>query len=148
MLGADTKKIRTTDSVKLIEYTFANFENIDIKIKIENEFNNWKNINQGRINIQKGINNVINLKLEEYNLESYPIKNNSEDKVSIKIKANLNLIAPIKKDTKVGEVTCLYDNNIILNIGILTSEELKKKGILEYITEIIKNYNKYLEEVI
>ena len=34
VLGADTKKIRTTDSVKLIEYSFANFQEVDIKTKM------------------------------------------------------------------------------------------------------------------
>ena len=138
VLGADTKKIRTTDSVKLIEYTFANFENIDIKARIEEEFNNWKNINQGRINIQKGIKNVINIELEEYKLDKYPIKNNTEDEIKIQIEANLDLIAPVEKNTKIGEVTIFYDNNIILKIGIVTCEDVKKKGIIDYILQILK----------
>ena len=70
VLGADTKNIRTKDSVKLIEYTFKNFENIDIKTKIEEEFNKWNNINAGRICINKGVKNTINLKLQEYNTVS------------------------------------------------------------------------------
>ena len=92
VLGADTKKIRTTDSVKLIEYTFSNFKNINLRTKIEDEFQKWENINFGRINIEKGIQNVINLKLEEYNLKTYPIKNNTENNIKINIDANLNLI--------------------------------------------------------
>ena len=148
ILGADTKKNRTTDSVKLIEYTFGNFKNIDIEKKIQEEFNNWKNINNGRINIEKGIKNGINLILEEYSLKRYPIKKNKENNLRIEINANINLIAPVKKDTQIGEVTVLYNNHNILNIGILTKEEIRKKGILDYIYEISKNYNNYLEEVI
>ena len=30
LLGADTKKFRTQDSIKLIEYAFSNFEMVDI----------------------------------------------------------------------------------------------------------------------
>ena len=148
VLGADTKKIRTTDSIKLIEYTLANFKNIDIKTKIEEEFNNWKNINQGRINIRKGTKSVINLKLEEYYLDIYPIKNNTENKIEIQIEADLNLVAPVIENTKIGEVTITYDRNIIVKIEILTEEEVKKKNILDYIIEITKNYSCYLEEVI
>ena len=33
VLGADTKKIRTTDSIKLIEYAFSSYEYINIKKK-------------------------------------------------------------------------------------------------------------------
>ena len=147
VLGADTKKIRTTDSVKLIEYTFNNFENIDAKAKIEEEFNNWKKINEGRIFIEKGIKDGINLKLEEYNLESYPIKKGTENNLQVQIDANLNLKAPVEINTKIGEVTFLYNNHIILKINILTAEAVKKKGIKDYILEITRNYGNYLEEV-
>lgn len=147
VLGADTKKIRTTDSIKLIEYTFANFQKIDLKTKIEEEFDNWKKINSGRIKIEKGIKNGIDLKLGEYNLESYTIKNNTENKLQIKINADLNLVAPIEIDTKIGELDFLYDENVILNIPILTNEEVKKKGVLDYMKEITKNYSCYLKEI-
>ena len=148
VLGADTKKIRTTDSIKLIEYTFANFQKVDIKSKIEEEFNNWKNINSGRISIEKGIKNGIDIKLGEYNLESYTIKNNTEGRLQIKIEAGLSLIAPIEENTKIGELLFIYDGNEILNISLLTVEKVEKKGILDYILEITKNYSCYLQEVI
>ena len=138
VLGADTKKIRTTDSVKLIEYTFANFNNIDIKAKIEQEFNNWKNINEGRIDIKKGIKNGIKLKLEEYKLNTYPIKNNTENQIEIKISADLELIAPIKKDIQIGKMEIIYNGNIIKELRILTNEEIQKKGITDYIIQILK----------
>lgn len=148
VLGADTKKIRTTDSVKLIEYAFVNFENINIKAKIEEEFNNWKSINMGRINIEKGVKKVINLKLEEYDLETYPIKNNTEEKIEIKIEANLELSAPVEKNYKIGEVTFFYNDNIIFKIGILAAEKIERKGIGDYVFEILKKYNYYLIEVL
>ena len=148
VLGADTKKIRTTDSVKLIEYTFSNFKNINLRTKIEDEFQKWENINSGRINIEKGIQNVINLKLEEYNLKTYPIKNNTENNIKINIDANLNLIAPVNINTKIGELLVVYENKEILKVGILTDSNIRKKGILDYIFEITKYYNSYIEEVI
>lgn len=148
VLGADTKKIRTTDSVKLIEYTFSNFININIRNKIEEEFGNWDNINSGRINIKKGIKKGINLKLGEYNLESYPIKNNTEEKIKINIEANLDLVAPIKEGKKIGRLIVYYDNTEIVEIDILTDEEVEKKGILNYILQMSKNYNCYLEKLL
>ena len=147
VLGADTKKIRTTDSVELIEYTFSNFENINIEEQIEEEFNNWKDINSSRINIEKGIKKDINIKLGEYNVKEYPIEKGTENKISLEINSNLNLIAPITENTKIGEVTISYDNHIILKIDILTAETIRKKGIVDYIFEMSKNYSGYLEEV-
>lgn len=148
VLGADTKKVRTIDSIKLIEYTFANFQKVDIKTKIREEFNNWKNINLGRMSIQKGIKNRINLDLGEYNLETYTIKNNTEYLFNIKINSNLNLIAPVEKDAEIGKLTFSYGEEVILNIPILTAEAVKKKAIADYILEMIKNYNCYLEKMI
>ena len=58
------------------------------------------------------------------------------------------MIAPVRKGTKVGDVTIYYDNNKILTIKILTTEEVKKKGILDYIFEISKNYGNYLKALI
>ena len=148
VLGANTKKDRTIDSVKLIEYSFNNFENIDVKTRIEKEFSDWKSINLQRINIEKGIKSVIKLKLEEYNLKTYLIKKNTEERLKIQIEGNLNLVAPVKNNTKIGELTFLYEDNIIIKIGILTDEEIKKKGIIDYIFEITKSYNSYIEKII
>jgi len=148
VLGADTKKIRTTDSVKLIEYTFANFQKVDIKSKIDEEFENWVNINCGRINIEKGIKNGIDLKLGEYNLENYVIKNNTENMFKVEINANLNLIAPVEENTKVGELIFLYGEETILNIPILTAQGVRKKGILDYMLEMVQNYGFYLAKVV
>ena len=114
VLGADTKKIRTTDSIKLIEYTFKNFENIDIKKIIEESFENWANINSKRINIEKGKKNGIKLKLDKYNLEKYPIKKGTQEGIDTKIKCDLKLKAPVGKDTQIGELDVIYDNKTIL----------------------------------
>ena len=40
VLGCDTKNFRTQDSIKLINYTFENFEYLDIKNLIDKEFEN------------------------------------------------------------------------------------------------------------
>ena len=41
VLGADTKKIRTTDSVKLIEYVYKNYGLVNIEEKSNEEFEKW-----------------------------------------------------------------------------------------------------------
>ena len=148
VLGADTKTTRTKDSINLIEYVFANFQKVDIESKIIEEFENWSNINSGRIVIKKGIKNGIDLKLEEYNLKTYTIRNNTENKFKIEINTKLNLIAPVEENVKIGELVLYYDNEIILHIPILTNEKVRKKGITDYILEIARNYSCYLSEVI
>ena len=48
VLGADTKKDRTKDSIKLIEYAFKNYKMIDISNEINTELESWKNKNRKR----------------------------------------------------------------------------------------------------
>ena len=67
VLGADTKKDRTRDSVKLIEYIFNNYEEISLNEKIQEEFKSWNEINGNRINIEKGIDNKLDLEIENDN---------------------------------------------------------------------------------
>ena len=148
VLGADTKKIRTADSVKLIEYTFKNYTSKDISKSIEEEFEKWKNINENRININKGIKTDIKIGLEEYNIKNYPIKNNTSQKINVQIDVNRNLEAPVQNGAVIGKLIVSYDDKCILEINIITKEEIKKKGIENYIYEIFKNYKDYLEQTI
>ena len=148
VLGADTKKIRTTDSVKLIEYTFSNFKNIDVSQKIKEEFENWKVVNEGRIYIEKGIKNGIKVKLDEYYIKNYPIENGTEDKINIRIECNIKLVAPIQANKQIGKLVVLYNNQPIYEINIITDEIIRKKGIVDYVLEIFKNYGIYLEKEI
>ena len=143
VLGADTKTIRTKDSIELIQYVFNNYEEINLAEQIEDEFNSWKDINAGRINIEKGEKNGIQIKLGEYNLKNYPIKKNTQDQILINIDATLNLKAPVEQNKNIGKLTVLYNNHIILEIEILTDESIEKKNIKSYILEIFKNYGKW-----
>lgn len=148
VLGADTKKDRTADSVKLIEYTFKNYESSNISSKINEEFEKWKSINEKRIVIKKGIKPSTKIKLDEYNIKTYPIKKNSENDIKIEINGNLNINAPVRKNTKIGELKVFYDDKCISEIDILTNENIREKTVFDYIYEMIKDYNKYLKRAV
>lgn len=148
VLGADTKKDRTADSVKLIEYTFKNYESINISNKINEEFEKWKSVNEKRIVIKKGIKPSTKIKLDEYNIKTYPIKKNSENDIKIEINGNLNINAPVRKNTKIGELKVFYDDKCISEIDILTNENIREKTVFDYIYEMIKDYNKYLKRAV
>jgi len=63
VLGSDTKKIRTQDSIKLIEYVYANFELVDIGEIAREDFETWRRTNQNRIDVTKGRSNNMSLDL-------------------------------------------------------------------------------------
>ena len=54
VLGADTKKDRTNDSIKLIEYAYSNYEIYNLEDIINEKYNEWKQINENRIEVIKG----------------------------------------------------------------------------------------------
>lgn len=138
VLGADTKKFRTKDSVKLINYAFENFEDIDIKEKIKTEFNNWKKDNEKNVYINKGIKNNVNLNIQTP--ENTYITVNKKDKEDIKIDINaLNYIeAPIKENQIIGNIKIRCNKNLKMIVNIASSEMIKKKNIQDYMSFFIK----------
>lgn len=85
VLGADTKKIRTEDSIDLIEYTYANYEPVDIKDMAAKEFADWQNINEKRININKGVKDYPELMLSNEEYTVYPVNKNEIKDINIEI---------------------------------------------------------------
>lgn len=148
VLGADTKKDRTRDSAKLIEYTFNKYEEIDIKEKIKESFEKWNEINGNRINIEKGESSKLELTLNDKDkIFTYPIEKGTEDSINIKINANLNLKAPVLENSKIGKIKVYYNAKELLEIDILNTNKVNKKRIKNYMSDIFKNYDNYLEGI-
>ena len=139
VLGADTKKIRTRDSIKLIEYIYSNYELIDLEEIIEEEFHNWSKINKNRICIYKGKKQKIDIELENYKYKIYPVKKDSVKDVNIEFK-NLNMYfeAPVYKYTSIGNLILNIGNENLMNIRIITSESIERKEIRDYFFDCIK----------
>lgn len=138
VLGADTKKFRTQDSIKLIEYTFSNFETIDIK-KIANEnFENWKNNNT--ICINKGLKNNIETKLVDLCFDKIAVKKEEVENISIKIDTESVLNAPISENSEVGTLNVMNGNNVIVSSKIVCTTNISKKSIIDYVFFISHNY--------
>lgn len=148
VLGADTKKDRTRDSAKLIEYTFNKYEEIDIKEKIKESFEKWNEINGNRINIEKGESSKLELTLNDKDkIFTYPIEKGTEDNINIEINANLNLKAPVLENTNIGKIKAYYNAKELLEIDILNINKINKKRIKNYMSDIFKNYDNYLEGI-
>ena len=64
IIGADTNNIRSKDTINLIKYAYNNFEVVEIKQIVEQKFESWRAINQGRIYVNKGEENKVELYLE------------------------------------------------------------------------------------
>lgn len=136
VLGADTRKDRAKDSMKLIEYAFKKYRVINVEEIINKEFELWKQINENRIYIDKGTTNV------ELELEDVKIKKlTGENEPKIEINAVSNLVAPVEKEKRIGTLTVKIENEIIEEIEIKTKNEVNKRGIIEYFSIISKIYS-------
>lgn len=145
VLGADTKKFRTSDSIKLINYAFDNFELVDIKNLINDKFEKWKNENLNNIIINKGITQNISLKIEDIDNPIIPIRKDLIDSINISINCQKFLEAPLYENTIIGNIHISISENNILDYNIYTSSEIKHKSWCNYLFDIFKNYSYILE---
>lgn len=148
VLGADTKKIRTSDSIKLIEYAFSNYEYVNIKEKIQEEFEAWKKQNLNNIEIIKGTAKTIELTLSKLQFEEVPINKNNIKDIEVKISCENSLQAPITSNQVIGKVEAKINDDVIVAVDILIKSEIKKKSVIDYMKELLTNFNTYLQEAI
>ena len=146
VLGADTKKFRTKDSIGLIEYTYKNFEKYNLESLIYKKFEDW--ISENIINVEKGKDNFLKIKLSDIKYNLYPVKKEEIKDIKIEISCLDNIKAPIKQDDKIGELIVSINDDKIEIVDILCSETVEKKDIFYYIKDIFFNISRYMEKYI
>lgn len=146
VLGADTKKIRTTDSVKLIEYTFANYTYINAKEKIQKEFDNWILEISPSIQYNKAKEKQIEYELEVNEITWIPVLKGNEKDIKVIIKDIGNLESPLQKGYQVGEIQLVLKEEVLLSRKILLKQDVTKKQVGDYLKQLIQHYSKYLLE--
>lgn len=136
VLGADTKKIRTKDSIRLIEYTYKNYELRNIEELIQNEYRNWCYLNKKRIYVYKGIKTNPEVILDNIEYKIYPVLKNSN--IIVESSVNTEYEAPLEQNTEVGKISVQIDDNMIEEIKIKTKEEIKRKDVKIYFIEFMQ----------
>lgn len=139
VLGADTKKFRTSDSLKLINYVFENFATVNLQDLINKDFENWKKENLDTFTISKGIFEQIDLKLENLESPCLPIRKDLINNITLSINCKTFLDAPIYKDTEIGNIQILSNNQSIANCKIINNLDINKKSPYYYFKFFIKN---------
>ncbi len=135
VLGADTRKDRARDSMKLIEYAYKRFYTVNVEEMINKEFEMWKQINQNRIYVDKAANSL------ELKLDEIPIKKLATDcEPTIEINAVNFLEAPVLENERIGTITVKIGDELIEEIEIKAAKEVKKRGIFDYLSIMAKIY--------
>ena len=147
VLGADTKKFRTQDSIKLIEFAFKNYTYINANDIANNAFESWEQNNIENIYINKSSSfPELSLNLLENPIIS--INKSSTNNIDTHISIYPNLEAPIDSNTILGTLTLTSGNEEIATLNIITSSDIKKKNIFYYFKFFFTNYSSILENTL
>ena len=145
VLGADTKKFRTEDSIKLINYIFNNFQNVNLKELINNEFEDWQKRNMNQFTVNKGISKQLEVKLNDLEYTFLPIRKDLKNNLVVSIDCETNFEAPIYSNLEIGSVKIQIDDNIILSTCILTKNTIVKKSAFSYYYFFLKDFSSILQ---
>ena len=145
VLGADTKKFRTQDSINLIEYAFSNFEMVDINSIIQKVFSEWQS--QSTFCINKGISNNIETTLEPFPFSKYPVSKANIENIITNISCSYSFEAPVPNKTTIGQLNCYIADSKICSLNIYSTNTISKKSPIFYFYFFVKNYVSNLENI-
>lgn len=148
VLGADTKKFRTQDSIKLIEYTFSNYEMVNIEKIINDSFVKWKSESSSHFYVNKGIFNKIELSLGNLPYSKYPIYKSQIKNIQTEFDCKFYFDAPLLAETKVGNLLLNVNDSKICEVEIYSANSITRKSPLFYFNFFIRKYTSYLENII
>ena len=70
----------------------------------------------------------------------YPLKEGETNLVRYEYNLSEKAVAPIKKGDEIGEIKIFLDNNLLFSEKIFTMEDIKEKGILQKIFDVISQW--------
>ncbi len=142
VLGCDTKKDRTKDSVKLINFIFTNYSMVNIKNLIEIKFDEWEKNNTNYFKINKSIEQHLNIKIDKSQIPfaNIALNNSGINNINVLINVTSYLEAPVLSGDKVGSINIQLPNSSSFTVDIFSSSTIKKKNIYYYTTMFLKDY--------
>lgn len=143
VFGADTKNIRTNDSIVLINYIFSNYEGVNVESLIANKYEDFQNYILPYMSVLKG-NSPLVSKLDDSFCKFYPVKKNCLDSISLEI-SEFELSAPVMENQPIAEISVYIDNIKILGTNIVSSEYISKKNSFDYFSFFILNYKNFYQ---
>ena len=124
IMGAETSQIRNSAASKLLDFGFANYS-----------FYSGEESSQ-KIAVYGGLKNEATVKFENFEML---LNKGAELKVEKQIEINDYLVAPIKKNEKIGKVIYKVGEEIIGESDIICTETIDKISFFQYFVKVIKN---------
>jgi D-alanyl-D-alanine carboxypeptidase (penicillin-binding protein 5/6) len=116
LMGVSSSDERNKETIELLNYAFNNY-------KLNNILSSSNNV--GEIYIEKGNKDKVKMKVREDINEVVDI-NDGIKKYSFKVNKD-KIVAPIKKNTKVGNIEIIdEDNNVVRDADLIIDEDIDK----------------------
>ena len=139
VLGADTKKQRTLDSIKVINYIYNTFQYVDISDYINNSFAQYKNYYEKNVSLHKTT-TTPNIQLASIENYTFPLKPNSGHLLDTNFYALTTLSSTFRPCDKIGCMTVFYEGKILATVDITLTNELKQNTWTHYFTKILREF--------
>ncbi len=129
IMRAPTTAIRFSEAKKLLDYGFSTYQ--------YKEFGK-KGDKVDTLPVKKGIQTTVDLVLEKN--AGCIIEKGQEKNVKQNISIQENLVAPIEKGQKLGEVSFTLNNKEIAKINIISKNKVEKQGTWNMITNVLSHW--------
>ena len=139
VLGADTKKFRTIDSIKLINYVFNNFVVYDLESFVNKNFEDWKKDNLNTFIINKGLSQDVLLNIENLYISKVPIRKDLINSFEMKVECQKYFKAPVKGNSSIGNIVISNSGKEIAKCNISIMNNIDKKNSSYYFIYLLKN---------
>ena len=142
VLGCDTKKDRTKDSINLINYIFNNYSLINIKNILENKVDEWNLNSNNYFTINKGINQNLKIKTNELQIpyEYIAVNNSNIEKITVNIEVNPYIDTPILSGFTVGKIEIAIPQSSSFSVDLVSCNSISRKNIYYYMNMFLKDY--------
>ena len=150
VLGCDTKKDRTKDSVRLLNYVFNNFSLVNVEDFLEKDFENWYVEHKNSFTINKGVSQTLNLYLNKNNIpfSHIAVKKSEIPKLYTDISFTSYFEAPVTKDSEIGKITLKLNDKEYFSVKILSDNTIDKKNSFNYLIYIFKYYFNFFNQIV
>ena len=132
VLGTKNSKERFAETSKLLNYGFNNFENREVL--------GLDDLNEIKIKVINGKQTEIEVAPQE-NLYILLNKANRDKDYEIKTILPDDILAPIKKGQKVGEVVVVKDGRILAKTNVTSKTNVEKSNYMDKVLQSLNNWN-------
>lgn len=146
VLGADTKKFRTIDSIKLINYVFNNFVVYDLESFVNKNFEDWKKDNLNTFIVNKGLSQEVLLNIENLNISKIPIRKDLINSFEMKVECQKYFKAPVKGNSSIGNIVISNSGKEIAKCNISIMNNIDKKNSSYYFIYLLKNISSIIQK--